>query len=334
MERPPVTLFRPAKLDDVSAIAAFTSKAALGLTTVPNTEDEVANYINDSLNFIEGDDSANRLLFVGERDGNILGISGIIPRLGAERPFYSFKKSRHARKASQVDLSVKYETLQLTTEFDDYTELATMFIDPAYRGQGVARLLSLGRMGFIQSHRDRFKDRLVAEIRGWFDENDNSPFWDHLTSKFIQTDFKTADKLSAGQGEFMIELMPALPILLNLVPEQVRDYAGKPHDLSIGAMKILMAAGFEDTDVCDIFDGGPSIQCRTDRTVVAQTVYQATGGGVEQSDLKYLHFTGENADFRAAMGPAYPGAEKAGAEACEILGTITPMVALAQDRTR
>jgi len=329
-----VTLFRLATLDDVSAIAAFTSKAALGLTTVPKTEAEVADYIADSLRFIEGDNTANRLLFVGERDGKVLGISGIIPRLGAERPFYSFKKSRHARKASQVDLSVKYETLQLTTEFDDYTELATMFIDPDYRGQGVARLLSFGRLGFIESHRDRFKDRLVAEIRGWFDENENSPFWDHLASKFIQTDFRTADKLSAGQGEFMIELMPALPILLNLVDERVRDCAGKPHRLSIGAMKLLMSAGFEDTDVCDIFDGGPSIQCRTDRTLVAQTVYQATGGGVDQSDLKYLHFTGEAAAFRAAIGPAYPGAEKAGAEPCDLLGTITPRVALAQDRAR
>ena len=329
-----MTLFRPAKLDDVSAIVAFTSKAALGLTTVPKTEEDVVSYITDSLKFIEGDNTSNRLLFVGERDGKVLGISGIIPRLGAERPFYSFKKSRHARKASQVDLSVKYETLQLTTEFDDYTELATMFIDPDYRGQGVARLLSFGRLGFIESHRDRFEDRLVAEIRGWFDENENSPFWDHLASKFIHTDYQTADRLSAGRGEFMIELMPALPILLNLVHESVRDCAGKPHDLSIGAMKLLISAGFEDTDVCDIFDGGPSIQCRTDKTLIAQTIYQATGGGVDQSEHKYLHFTGHGAEFRAAIGPAYPGAEKAGIEPCELLGTITPMVALAQDRAR
>jgi len=329
-----VTLFRPAKLDDVETIAAFTSQAALGLTTVPKTEQQVADYIEESLKFIQGDNDANRLLFVGERDGQVLGISGIIPRLGVKRPFYSFRKSRHARKASRLDLSVKYETLQLTTEFDDYSELATMFIDPEYRGQGVARLLSFGRLGFIYSHRDRFKDRLMAEIRGWFDENENSPFWDHLASKFIQTDFKTADRLSAGTGEFLIELMPALPILLNLVPGNVQEYAGKPHDLSVGAMKLLMSAGFEDTDVCDIFDGGPSIQCRTDKTLVAQTVYQATGGGVDKSDHKFLHFTGQNEGFRAAIGAAYPGAEKAGAEACDLLGTITPMVALAQARKR
>lgn len=327
-----MTLFRPATLNDATKIAAFTYRAAMGLTTVPKSEESVEAYISESIRFIGGDNAANRLLFVAEDDQDILGISGIIPRLGVERPFYSFKKSRHARKASRVDLSVKYDTLQLTSDFDDYTELATMFVSPDHRGKGVARLLSFGRLGYIHMHRDRFNHRLMAEIRGWFDENENSPFWDHIASKFIQTDFKTADALSAASGEFMIELMPALPILMNLLPKEAREYAGKPHKLSIGAMKLLMEAGFEDTDICDIFDGGPSIQCRTDKTLIAQSAYRATGGGVDDADFKYLHFTGEGMDFRAALGPAYPKSDKAGAEPCRLLGTETPMVALAQER--
>ena len=66
-------------------------------------------------------------------EGDILGISGIIPKLGVDRPFYSFKRSRHARKASQQKLSVRYDTLQLTTDFDDYTELASIFLSPEAR---------------------------------------------------------------------------------------------------------------------------------------------------------------------------------------------------------
>ncbi len=325
-------LFRPATADDISAIARFTSKADSGLTTVPKTKQDVSAYVSESLDFMVGKEGANRLLFVVERDGKILGISGIIPRLGVDRPFYSFKRSRHARKASQQDLSVRYDTLQLTTDFDDYTELATIFLAPDARGTGVGRLLSLGRLGFIHANRDRFKDRLMADIRGWVDADGKSPFWEHLTSKFIQTDFDTADKLSSGDAAFIVELLPALPIMLNLLPESVMNSAGKPHDLSAGAMGMLMSAGFEDTDLCDIFDGGPAIRCLTDRTLVTQSVFQATGGGVTEGDTKFLHFTGEGATFRAAIGPAYPAAEKAGREACEILGTVTPNVALAQNR--
>jgi len=204
-----------------------------------------------------------------------------------DRPFYSFKRSRHARKASQQDLSVRYDTLQLTTDFDDYTELATIFLAPEARGSGVGRLLSLGRLAFIHAHRMRFADRLMADVRGWVDEEGKSPFWEHLTSKFIQTGFDEADRLSSEDGTFIVELCPALPIMLNLLPA---------------------------------------------RTIISQSVFQATGGGVTESDEKYLHFTGGDHAFRAALGPAYPSAQKAGRTPCEILGTITPQVALAEDR--
>lgn len=327
-------LFRPATADDISAITRFTSKADSGLTTVPKSKASVTEYVSESLDFLAGKTGANRLLFVAEEAGKILGISGIIPKLGVDRPFYSFKRSRHARKASQQDLSVRYDTLQLTTDFDDYTELATIFLAPEARSTGVGRLLSLGRLGFIHANRERFEDRLMADIRGWVDADGKSPFWQHLTSKFIQTDFDTADKMSAGDAGFIVELLPALPIMLNLLPESVLACAGKPHDLSAGAMGILMSAGFEDTDLCDIFDGGPAIRCSTDRTLVTQSVFEATGGGVTEADGKYLHFTGEGETFRAVIGPAYPSAEKAGREACEMLGTITPNVSLAQNRRR
>jgi arginine N-succinyltransferase len=325
-------IFRPAAFADIAAIAKITAKADSGLTTVPKTKTAVSEYVSESLDFLAGKDEANRLLFVVEVDGEVLGISGIIPKLGVERPFYSFKRSRHARKASQQDLSVRYDTLQLTTDFDDYTELASIFLSPDARSKGVGRLLSLGRLGFIHSHRDRFENRLMADIRGWVDEDGISPFWQHLTSKFIQTNFDEADRLSGGDAVFIVELLPALPILLNLLPDSVEACAGRPHDLSAGAMGLLIAAGFEDTDLCDIFDGGPAIRCRTNRTLITQSVFKATGGGVTESDKKYLHFTGAGEAFRAALGPAYPTAEKAGREACEALGTITPFVALAQDR--
>ena len=325
-------LFRPATADDISAITKITAKADTGLTTVPKSKSDVSDYVGESLDFLAGKTEANRLLFVVEDAGHILGISGIIPKLGVDRPFYSFKRSRHSRRATKQNLSVRYDTLQLTTDFDDYTELATIFLSPEARGKGVGRLLSFGRLGFIHASRDRFEDRLMADIRGWVNEKGVSPFWHHLTSKFIQTEFAEADRLSAGDAAFLIELLPALPIMLNLLPKTVSEAAGRPHDLSAGAMGLLVDAGFEDTDLCDVFDGGPAIRCNTDRTLVTQSAYRATGGGVTDGETKFLHFTGEGADFRAAIGPAYPKAEKAGRDACELLGTITPMVALAQNR--
>lgn len=292
-------IFRLATPDDAPAITEFTSQAEAGLTTVPRTRERVDAYIDATHRFLGGDEDANRLLFVVEREGRVMGISGIIPKLGVKRPFYSFKRSRHARQSSQLDLRTKYETLQLTTDFDGWSELASIYLAPEARGKGVARLLSLGRLCFIESHRHLFDGRLMADIRGWVDESGVSPFWEQLTRKFIPTDFDVADRLSASDGRFIMELLPSLPILMNLLPDAARICVGRPHDISRGAMNILMGAGFEDTELCDIFDGGPAIQCRVDQTLVAKTVRSLSfhGNGTE----RVLAFKGEEEGFKAIL---------------------------------
>ena len=321
-------VFRIATLDDAGAIARFTSAAEAGLTTVPRSRARVDAYIDATHRYLGADSNANRLLFVAECDGKVIGISGIIPKLGVDRPFYSFKRSRHARQSSQVDLRTEYETLQLTTDFDGYTELASIFLAPEARGRGIARLLSLGRLCFIEAHRDMFDHRLMADIRGWVDETGVSPFWEHLTSKFIDTDFEIADRLSASDGRFIMELLPSLPILMNLLPDAARICAGRPHDISRGAMNLLMGARFEETELCDIFDGGPAIQCRVENTLIARTVRDLVG--YKDGSQRLLAFTGTGSGFRAVLttGDLAPGMIS------EVARPLGPKarIALAQDR--
>lgn len=323
-------VFRLATPEDADAITQFTCKADSGLTTVPRSRERVDEYIQATHDFLSGDMDANRLLFVVERDGQVMGISGIIPKLGLERPFYSFKLSRHARRSSQMNLRVEYETLQLTTDFDGYTELASIFLAPEARGRGVARLMSLGRLCFIEAHRDLFAYRLMADIRGWVDERGVSPFWEHLTSKFIQTEFDVADRLSASDGRFIMELLPTLPILTNLLPDAARICAGRPHDVSRGAMNLLMGAGFEETELCDIFDGGPAIQCRAGATLVARTTCDLKEYGAGPDRL--LAFSGTGRDFRATLATGSLS-EATIDEIAKPLGKAT-QIALAQERRR
>lgn len=320
-------VFRLARPSDAAAITRFTSAAQAGLTTVPRNRERVDAYIDATQRFLEGETAANRLLFVVERDGVVMGISGIIPKLGVDRPFYSFKRSRHARHSSQLGLRTDYETLQLTTDFDGWTELASIYLAPEARGQGVARLLSLGRLCFVESHRDLFDDRLMADIRGWVDEAGVSPFWDHVTSKFINTDFDIADRLSANDGRFIMELLPSLPILMNLLPDAARMCAGRPHDISRGAMNLLMGAGFEETELCDIFDGGPAIRCRANATLIARTVRDRVGYG--DGPQRVMAFSGEGSDFRATLTSGDMSLGHV-SEITKPLGDVR--IALAQDR--
>lgn len=297
-------IFRIAQRSDIDAILSFTSQAPNGLTNVPNTYDRIFAQIKETHDTLAKKEGANRVLFVVERDGKVLGISAIIIRLGGEVPFYNFKRSRHSGRATNPKLAIDYDTLQLTTDFHAYSEVASLFMSPEGRGTGLAKLLSMGRFGYIQSHREDFLNGIMAEILGWTDENGVSPFWQHLASRFIDMKFDNADKLSTIDKRFIVDLLPALPIMMNLLPPIVTEVTGKPHDNSRPALNMLKSIGFEVTDMCDVFDGGPAVRCSTDKTWIARTSTRAEEFRSLEKAENCLHFSGKGEHFTAAIGPA------------------------------
>ena len=77
--------------------------------------------------------------------------------------------------------------------------------------------------------------------------------------------FTDAKKIVRQKGyDFIYELMPQSPIHLFLLPQDCIDCIGKPHDDSIGAMKILQQEGFIYENCIDFFDGGPQFSARPD----------------------------------------------------------------------
>jgi arginine N-succinyltransferase len=297
-------IFRVAQTDDIDAILSFTSHAHNGLTNVPTTYEAVNAQIQETQDTFAKKPGANRILFVVERDGKVLGISAIILRLGGEVPFYNFKRSRHSGRAANPKLAIDYDTLQITTDFHAYSEVASLFMSPEGRGTGLAKLLSMGRFGYIQNHREDFLNGIMAEILGWVDADGVSPFWQHLASRFIDMEFDNADKLSTVDKRFIVDLLPALPIMLNLLPPIVSEVTGKPHDNSRPALNMLKSIGFEETDMCDVFDGGPAIRCQTDKTWIARTTTRAEEFRSLEHAENCLHFSGIGKDFKAAIGPA------------------------------
>jgi len=297
-----MAVFRLATYDDVDAITRLTATADAGLTTVPKSREDVVAAIEQTYAYLSGDHRHNRLLFVAADGLTIKGISAIIPHLGIDRPFYSFKRSRHTRRSVNPKLSVTHETLQLSTDFDGYAELATLFLSKTERGGGIGRLLSFGRMAFIEAHRDTFGDRMMADIRGWADKDGVSPFWTHLTSKFIDMDFDAADRMCLNNGEFIDHLLPSTPIFLNLLPPSVADCVGRPNDASVPAVRLLESVGFKRTDLCDVFDGGPSLVCDVDHSLIAKSATPALGVTEESGAANALCFTGKGREFKACLG--------------------------------
>ncbi|HET8790517.1 MAG TPA: arginine N-succinyltransferase, partial [Modicisalibacter sp.] len=215
-----------------------------------------------------------------------------------------------------LDLHRTIDTLFLSSDHTGDAEVASLYLRPEYRGgQRNGALLSKARWLFMAQFRDRFPDKVLAEMRGVFDENGISPFWKCLGSHFFPMDFNEADRLTGmGQKSFIGELMPKFPIYTTFLPEDARACIGQVHEHTRPALEMLKKEGLRWEGYIDIFDGGPTVEAYIDdvRAVRLSTLCKVeVAASLETSERPcWLVATTEIADFRAAWvgrGPSDDG---------------------------
>ena len=174
----------------------------------------------------------------------------------------------------------------------DATEIGSLFLDPAYRGRGRGRLLSLTRFVFIARHPKRFADQVIAEMRGrgerrWHFARSGKPSVD----SFLIWSFPKADSLSTIDKRFIEDLMPHHPIYVCLLPPAGREVIGRVHPDTEPALAMLREEGFSVVDMIDIFDGGPVVQCaRDDIAAVRRVIELPVIEIAEQLDAPRINF--------------------------------------------
>lgn len=90
----------------------------------------------------------------------------------------------HASK--ELNVYNALPTLFLSNDHTGSSELCTLFLDPDWRKEGNGYLLSKSRFMFMAAFRDKFNDKVVAEMRGVIDEHGYSPFWQSLGKRFFR----------------------------------------------------------------------------------------------------------------------------------------------------
>lgn len=198
--------------------------------------------------------------------GKVRGTCQIMSQVGTELPFYSYRIGRITQHSKELDRTFRAEMLTLCTDLDGSSEVGGLYLDAGERSAGVGKLLARSRYLFMRTHRERFADRTLAELRGAIDDAGNSPFWDGLAGRFFDMSFRDADEFNARHGnQFIADLMPKHPIYTALLSEGARQVMGQPHYSGRPAMRMLENEGFSFQNYVDIFDGGPSMIVETDR---------------------------------------------------------------------
>jgi arginine N-succinyltransferase len=224
----------------------------IGLTTLPkdkaSLEKRIKLSIHSQLNPPNQFNEVQYYLFVLEDTvtSKIMGTAGILAATGVDEPFYSYRMDSRGL--------IFCEDLQYRTE------LCTFFIHPKYRHLHLGRILSLTRLTFIKKNPERFCDEIIAELRGFSDENGISPVWEAIGKRFFNIPYNIADAMTLSHGkQYIRDNMPPHCIPFNLISKKVIKTLKQVHPNTKPALKILQDAGFEFSNYVDIFDGGPTL---------------------------------------------------------------------------
>ncbi len=236
--------------------------------------------------------------------GEVRGTCQIFTLVGQTHPFYSYRIGTLTQHSRELGRTFRAEMLGLTTDLEGSSEVGGLFLHPGERAGGLGLLLARSRYLFIRAHRDRFADRILAELRGVIDEAGGSPFWDGLAGRFFGMNFQDADQFNAIHGhQFIADLMPKHPIYTAMLSEGARSAIGLPHPSGRAAMRMLENEGFSFENYVDIFDGGPSMTAKTDQVRTIRDARAATIAQIADNDgPETLVAAGRMADFRCAFG--------------------------------
>ncbi|MDT9597895.1 arginine N-succinyltransferase [Sphingosinicella rhizophila] len=334
---------RPASSDDLQAIYEMAKLTGGGFTNLPPDRTTLLAKLTRSetaLARAADKPSDEMFLFVLENieTRQIRGTCQVFGMVGIEHPFYSYRMSTLTQTSKALGKTFRNEALTLVTDLEGCAEVGGLFLHPGERAGGLGMLLARSRYLFMGLHRERFPDRILAELRGVIDEGGNAPFWEAIAGRFFGMSFQEADQFNATHGtQFIADLMPKTPIYTSLLPESAKTVMGVPHPSGRAAMKMLESEGFRFECYIDIFDGGPTMTAAIDqiRTIRESRKFQLADVVEDLAGPKMMVASGERTSFAACYGQIEDlgdGSAKLNRDAAGLLGIEPGATFLAMSR--
>ncbi|PMH46293.1 arginine N-succinyltransferase [Vibrio sp. 10N.286.49.B3] len=305
-------VIRPIKRSDYDALHACAVESGHGFTSLPVNEELLINRITHSeysftkTNVSTPTDEGYLMVGVESETGQVVGTTGIEASIGWDVPFYSYHISKVVHSSHKLQVNNVVKLLTFGNNYTGCTEICTLFLHPDHRSGLNGRLMSKCRFLLMAEYPERFSETIFAEMRGVSDQHGNSPFWQWLQEHFFSIDFKLADYLTGiGKKGFIADLMPKLPIYINLLSKEAQAVIGEVHDDTRPALKLLEQEGFCNRGYVDIFDGGPTVECDLRNITSVQHSFKAKVQiGEHASMQQFLIANSSFENFRATVGQA------------------------------
>ncbi|HAS62451.1 MAG TPA: arginine N-succinyltransferase [Vibrio sp.] len=261
-------VIRPISMSDYDALHTCAVESGHGFTSLPVNEELLTNRITHSEysfnkpNVTQPGDEGYLMVGFDSDSHEVAGCTGVEAAIGWDVPFYSYHISTIVHSSPKLGVNNVVKLLTFGNNYTGCSEICTLFLREKFRGGLNGRLMSKCRFLMMAEHPHRFSDTVFAEMRGVSDDQGNSPFWQWLQENFFSIDFTLADYLTGiGKKGFIADLMPKLPIYINLLSKEAQAVIGKVHENTKPALNLLEKEGFTCRNYVDIFDGGPTVEC-------------------------------------------------------------------------
>jgi arginine N-succinyltransferase len=268
-------LLRDAQKADLRALRSLA--AELNSVNLPNDERALADIIDRSRASFGGkirDPLARSYVFVLEepRSRRLLGTSMVIAQHGTrESPCTFFDVSEREHYSGTLDRHFKHQVLSIGYHFDGPTEIGGLVVHPDDRGGEAkpGKQLAYVRFLYVAMHRERFRERVLAELMPPLLPDGRSLFWEACGKRFTGLEYQEADKRSRQNKEFIQQLFPPGDLYATLFPPRVQRMLGTVGPETLGVKHLLERIGFQFVGRIDPFDGGPHYEAKVaDLTLV------------------------------------------------------------------
>ena len=301
-------IVRPITRKDAEIFAEFSFESLLGMTSLPRDRDRLyEKIVLSETSFLKKINKPEKeeYYFVLEDliTGRIGGICGILAKSIQSRQLF-YRIETIDTRARHISAPQKMKILRIISNNKHASEVCSLYLQPTFRHSGQGRLLSLSRFLFIAAHRQRFDKKIVAELRGWVDPRQISPFWEAIGRHFCNLSFVELLTQLDQDRVFISEILPKYPIYIDLLPPEVQQVIGKVHENSKPALSMLLHENFTYDNEVDVFEAGPLVSANTSsvRTIKNSSLIKINITSDLLAEEAEFILSNEKLDFRSCFG--------------------------------
>jgi arginine N-succinyltransferase len=150
-------------------------------------------------------------------------------------------------------------------------------------------------------HPNCFKERILAEMRPSFDTEGHQAFWHAFGERFTGMSYDEADRRSAADKGFILDLFPSTPFYASLLDDEAIAELGHVNEEARPALRLLERAGFHWIGQIDPFDAAPYYGAAVSEVVpISGTRHVRVGSGAPSEDASiWIASSEEQGEFRA-----------------------------------